>query len=184
MSLLNSAFDTPLFTEVWSSEEEFVNDVRDSRVDVKISNENLILTYYLLYSAYGNTAIRYTDTMQFKYALFVNIFKFGPTWESRLDIQEKIRALTEEDLIKGGKAIYNSAVNPSQEQSTATLEELTTLNGQNTTTYKKSKIEAYQLKWDMLARDVTTDYVNTFSKLFLNILSDTNPVLFGTEVEK
>jgi hypothetical protein len=75
--------------------------------------------------------------------MFSVIFQYGPTWQKRLDIQAKIRGLTDSDILIGSKAIYNTALNPSTAPSTGSLEELTYINSQNTTNYKKSKLEAY-----------------------------------------
>ena len=60
-----------------------------------------------------------------------------------MDIQNKIRNLTEDEIRIGTKAIYNQAVNPGTEPSTGSLEELTSISAQNTTGYKKSKLDAY-----------------------------------------
>ena len=44
--------------------------------------------------------------------------------------------LSEEDIRLGSKAIYNQALNPQTEPSTKSLEELTYINQQNTTTQR------------------------------------------------
>lgn len=43
----------------------------------------------------------------------------------------------------GSKSIYNHAFNPSNEPSTASLDELDYINEQNTSNVKRSKIDAY-----------------------------------------
>jgi hypothetical protein len=77
--------------------------------------------------------------------MFSVIFQYGPTWEKKLDIQEKLRDLTEAEILAGAKAIYNHAFNPETTPSTASLEELNYINDQNITNYKKSKLEAYSI---------------------------------------
>ena len=51
--------------------------------------------------------------------------------------------LTEEQLIQGAKAIYNKAYGDAGEPSTQSLEELEFVNEQNTTNFKKNKLNAY-----------------------------------------
>ena len=136
-------YDTRLFTDIFDDVGTFLWYYEHSEIPTTISQTSARTLYYLLYGRYGNNPIANLDEEQFKYKIFSCVFQYGPTWEKRLDIQSKLRALSEDDLIKGSKAIYNSALNPSSAPSTSSLEELEYINGQNTTNYKKSKMDAY-----------------------------------------
>lgn len=149
-----------------------------------MSNGNATTLFYLLYAKYGNNPIANRDVNQFKYKVFSTIFQYGPTWSKRIEIQEKLRALSEDDLIKGSKAIYNSAQNPSTKPSTSSLEELEYINAQNTTNYKKSKMDAYTQLWDLLATDVTSEFLNKFKNLFKTFVLNERPLVYVTEVEE
>lgn len=180
-------YDTKLFTEVWEDKDEFLSDYSGATqvgIPAIISNTNATTLYYLLYAKYGNNPIANRDINQFKYKVFSIIFEYGPTWEKRLDIQGKLRALTEEDIIKGAKAIYNSALNPSTAPGTGTLEELEYINAQNTTNYKKSKMEAYAQLWELLNTDVTSAFVNKFKICFKQFVRPERPLLYVTDVEE
>lgn len=176
-------YNTPLFTDVWNSADSFKTELQASpfagciHYGETIPNpkpdeppitcpDNVILLYWLLYARYGNNPIANTDIKQFKYKMYSVIFQYGPTWQKRLEIQDKVRSLTEEDLIAGGKAIYNQALNPSVEPGTKTLEELEYINAQNTTNYKKSKLEAYGTLTDLLKTDVTENFLTKFKICF------------------
>ena len=169
-------YNTPLFTDIWGSADSFKTDLQASPFAGSIHYgetaggvtypDNVSLLYYLLYARYGNNPIANTDINQFKYKIYSVVFQYGPTWQKRLDIQDKVRALTEEDIMAGGKAIYNSAYNPSQAPSTASLEELEYINAQNTTNYKKSKLEAYSILTDLLKTDVTEAFIGKFKICF------------------
>lgn len=148
-----------------------------------ITQTELGVIYYLLYAKYGNSHIAYTDENQFKYALYSLIWQYGPTWKKRLDIQDKIRNLSEDELRTGARAIYNHAFNPSTAPSTSTMEELLTINDQNTTNYKKSKLEAYGILWELLKTDVTEVFLTKFKKLFIVITAPDYPLYYTTEVE-
>lgn len=174
-------YDSPIFTQVWCNIDDFLNDYNNIGIPAKISQENATTLFYLLYAKYGNSTIAFTDVEQFKYNVMSTIFMYGPTWEERLLLQEKLRDLSDEDIAQGGKAIYNSALNPGTAPGTSDLEELNFINSQNTTNYKKSKMEAIALKWDLLATDVTNDFLTKFKPLFRKILDPLNGVQFITE---
>ena len=82
----------------------------------------------------------------------------------------------------GTKAIYNTANNPGTEPSTGSLEELPYINSQNTTGYKKSKMDAYANLLALLDTDVTEDFIKKFGKLFITILEPREPLWYGTEI--
>ena len=188
MSLCNSyygGFRTRTFSDIFNTVENFVEGYTGSKLNTgtKYELEGIEQLYYLLYARYGNSHIAYSDENQFKYALYSIIWQYGPTWWKRVEIQNSLRALTEDELISGGKAIYNHSYNPSTAPSTSTLEELLTINDQNTTNYKKSKMEAYTFLWDLLKTDVTQEYLEKFKKLFITITAPDYPLYYTTEVE-
>ena len=174
-------YSTVLFTEVWDDVESFMEDFSSSPFSDCITSQNANLVFYLLYAKYGNSPIANRDINQFKYKVFGTIFQFGPTWEKRLDIQTKLRAISDDDLLKGSKAIYNAALNPSTTPSTSTLEELTYINSQNTTNYKKSKMDAYAQLWELLSTDVTGEFINKFRICFKQFVAPEQPLIYVTE---
>ena len=189
MPTMTPQYSTVLFTDVWSSLEEFSDDFDDSPYGSMTSlfadkDDVLGITFYQLYAKYGNSPIANNDINQFKYKVFGIMFSFGPTWEKRLDIQAKVRALTESDILLGSKAIHNRAENPSTTPSTGSLDELTYINGQDTSTIKRSKLDAYGYLWDLLDTDVTTEYINRFRVCFKQFVRPEEPMLFVTEDEE
>lgn len=190
-------YNTMLFTQVWDNAEVFLADYtaagiftepvveegKTVKAGTKLSNDEITLLFYLLYSRYGNNPIANGDINQFKFKMFTIIFQYGPSWSKRLDIQERLRALNEEDIMKGSKAIYNTAMNPSTAPSTQTLEELTYINSQNTTNYKKSKMEAYAQLWDLIDMDVTSDFLNKFKVCFKTFVMPERPLIYVTDDE-
>ena len=144
-------YDTKLFTEIWDSASDFKTDFQASPFtgcihygEAKPSPEtgnyqdSVTLIYYLLYAKYGNNPIANFDETQFKYKVYSIIFSYGPAWEKRVEIQDKLRSLRDEDLRLGSKAIYNSAYNPSQAPSTQALTELEYINQQNTSNFQRA----------------------------------------------
>lgn len=89
------------FTDIYDNVEDFLADYKDVGIPTSISDKSATTLFYLLYSRYGNSTIAASDTTRFKYRLFGTIFESGPTWEKRLDLQEKLRNLTQDQLISG-----------------------------------------------------------------------------------
>lgn len=118
--------------------------------------------------------------------MFSIIFQYGPAWEKRLDIQAKLRELNENnpEFRKGSKAIYNQAMNPATEPTTAQLDELTYINQQNTTNYNKSLMDAYAQLWGLLDTDVTEDFLKKFQKLFKQFVMPEHTYIYVTEDEE
>jgi hypothetical protein len=174
-------FRNPKFTDVWDTSEAFVGAVKTSSINV-LDDDLLNTLYYLLYASYGNSVVASSDIEQFKYKVYSIIFMYGPTWAKRLEIQEKLRGLSEDEITTGAKAIYNHAFNPDTRPATSTLDELLTINDQNTTKYKKSKLEAYSILLELLKTDVTKEFINKFNKLFLTVVEPEEPLWYEMEV--
>ena len=191
-------YSTMLFSDVWNNANDFLTDYTSAGVftspviengvvvkaGTKLDDKNVTLLFYLLYSKYGNNPIANNDINQFKYKVYSIMFQYGPSWEKRLDIQEKLRALKDEDIQKGSKAIYNTAMNPSTQPSTQSLEELTYINSQNTTNYKKSKMDAFAQLWELIDADVTGDFIAKFRVCFKQFVRPENPLLYITDSEE
>ena len=183
-------YNTVKFVDIWDSVEDFKSDLAASPFDGCIKDgstqgdpDNVSLVFYLLYARYGNNPIANYDINQWKFKIFSTMFQYGPSWEKRLDIQKTLRGLSEADLLAGAKAIHNNALNPSTAPSTGSLDELTFINAQNTTNYKKSKMEAYAQLWDLIETDVTEDFLVKFKKCFKIFVSAEQPLLYVEEEE-
>ena len=190
MSRLPS-YDTKLFCEIYDEASDFVADYKASglydattgHLNNSLSDAKATTLFYLLYAKYANNPIANLDENQFKYKMWSIIFKYGPAWEKKLDIQNKIRELTEDEIRLGSKAIYNHAYNPSTEPSTASLEELTAINEQNTTNYKKSKVDAYMALWQIVVSDVTEAFIKKFEPLFKQFVTPERTWIYVQELE-
>lgn len=183
MNSYYGSYRTRTFSDIFPNLDEFLMKYDEVAIPKKINEDSITTLYYLLYARYGNSHIASSDENQFLYALFSTVFMYGPTWEKRLDIQDKLRALSEDDIVRGSKAIYNHAYNPGTAPSTDSLDELLAINDQNTTQYKKSKLEAYALLMSIIQTDVTADFISKFKKLFIVVLAPDYPLLYETEGE-
>lgn len=175
-------YRTNTFQEIWDSADKFIGEYKNNGIPSTITETSCRTLYYLLYAKYGNSAIASSDENRFKYGVWSTIFKYGPSWEKRLDIQEKLRNLSEDELLKGSKAIYNHAFNPGTAPATGTLEELPAINEQNSTNFKKSKLEGYAMLMQLLQTDVTEEFLAQFKSLFRVFLLE-DPLVYITELK-
>lgn len=174
---------TKTFCQVWTSFEDFKSDYDDLMPLVSggitpLKADNIQATFYLLYARYGNTPIVNYDETQWKMKIMAVIATYAPVWERKKAIQVSLRELTEEELLRGAKQIYNHAYNPSTEPTTAQLEELTHINEQNVTNNKKSKMEAFSILWANLHVDATDEYLNKFKNCFSRFVGDQCPIIY------
>lgn len=186
MRLTNSLFGTnvtPYFVEVWGDAESFYSDYSDCGIPDLINDKETVQTiFYLLYARYGNNAIAATDTNRWKYMLFSLIYQYGPTWAKKMDIQAQLRQLDLDDpsspLFAGSRNINNHSYNPNTAPSTASLEELPTINEQHTTGVKRGYIDAAAALMTLLDTDLTGEFLEKFRKLFVSIVAPQAPLYY------
>ena len=183
-SSLYGNFRTRTFADIYTEFETFKTDYKENGLpNTTLTDNNLKTLYYLLYARYGNSCVASSDENQFKYKLFSTIFMYGPAWQKRLEIQGKLLGLSDDEIVKGSTAIHNSALNPSTTPSTQSTEELDYINAQNTTKYKKSKIEGYATLYGLIESDVTEEFIGKFKKLFITVVEPEKPLWYPTYIE-
>lgn len=181
---------TRIFTDIFPDESTFLEDYKAVGFPYQLSDQNIKTIYYLLYARYGNSHIASMDETQFKYKLFSTIFMYGPTWVKRLDVQEILRNMTEEELMTGSRALLNRSDNPSQPifstdnlnntitEGTDSDTELPTINSQNVSKFRKGKLDAYMNLLALLETDVTEEFLLEFRKLFIKVIQPYAPLWF------
>jgi len=194
MSSMIPQYSTNIFTDIYPDATTFISDYKNVGIPYQytvgtttyqtITDTNVEALFYLLYARYGNSPLANRDITQFKYKLFSIIFQYGPAWQKELEVQRKIMNLSEDDIRLGSKAIYNQALNPQTEPSTAALSELTYINQQYTTNYKKSPLEGYAILMELLKKDVTEEFINKFGRCFKKFVSNERPIIYVTEEEE
>lgn len=178
-------YDTKLFTELYNEADDFLDDWKASGLYKSglIKDDSVKTIFYLLYAKHGNDPIANYDENQFAYRMWSIIFKYGPSWEKKLDIQESLRGLSESDIQQGSMSMYNRALNPDTIPGTDTNTELPYVNDQTVSKSKKGVLDAYNQLWALLTNDVTTVFIDRFDTLFLKIVSPQRSVIYTTELE-
>lgn len=172
MSLTFKKYLSPTFLEIFPTSSDFVSGYQSSPLYInELTDATLGVLYSLLVAKYGENPIANASEDLFKNKLYSVIYKYGPTWNKKLDLQKKLRALTDTELMLGTTTIYNRASNPEQAPSTDTLDELTYINDQNTQKFKKNKSSAYAELYTLLRDDVTDSFINQFKICFRQIVA-------------
>lgn len=177
------------FNEIFTNVNDFIEVYNDSNIPKVLPVEgseygaDVTTLYYMLYARYANSPIASSDETQFVARLLLTIFQYAPTWSKRLELQNKLRNLTDEDLLKGGKAFYNHALNPSTAPVNDTTEALPKIDDQSVTSYLKSKMEGYSILASLLETDVTREFLDQFEVLFNPLVMPDNPICYCNEVE-
>ena len=122
--------------------------------------------YYLLWARYASSHIRSDYPQQWKMKLMMTVFEYGPTWSKRLEIQEKVRNMSDDEIQKGTIMTYNTAMNPDGAPTTETWETLKGINSQNKNLYQRGKLDSYAYIDQILKTDVTREFVEKFKKFF------------------
>ena len=187
--MIDGNYRTRKFKQIFTDSDTFAEEYSESGVNFGefgggFNTDQLTLIYGLLYARYGNSNIASDDENQFKYKVFTTIFMYAPTWFKRLEVQQALRELSLDELQLGAKAIYNSALNPSGQPTTNTVDELNYINQQNTTRYKKGKLDAYATLLELLETDVTEKFIGKFKKLFITIVQPDYPLWYITTPEE
>ena len=172
MNLVLKKYTSPTFSEIFEDSGTFILGYKASPLYInELTDATLQVLYSLLVSKYGDNPIANKNENLFKNKLYAVIFKYGPTWNKKLDLQKKLRALTDTELMLGTTTIYNRASNPEMAPSTGTLDELTYINDQNTQKFKKNKSSAYAELFVMLRDDVTDSFLDKFKICFRQIVA-------------
>lgn len=177
-------YNTVTFCDVWDNAAKFLADCKAADIPLKISDNSCTDLYYLLYAKYANNPIANFDIFQFQYKVYTTIFKYGAEWEKKLEIQDKLRSLSEDDIMKGNSGVYNHANNPSVAPSTTRTEELTYVDDQSVSKQKRGKIEAYEYLWSILNSDVTDEFIAKFEPCFAKFVDRNIGPIYCTEDEE
>lgn len=181
---METMWNTKKFSDIFANLGTFETEYKTSGLYVegyKLSDKSIVSLYYLLYARYANSPIANDDENQFKYKVWSIIFQYATIWEKKLDIQAKLRSMSEEDIMEGSRQLNNHAFHNGTAPSTGTNQEMLGVNQQDVSKYKKGKVEAYMQLWTALESDVTEELLNRFVPLFLQIAKPIRPILFESE---
>lgn len=173
------------FIDIFPNYDTFKSMIDESFVKGLITDGNYYILYNLLLGRYGTAEINSKSGSNYWLCRFYNIiYEYAPEYFKRREIQDNVRKLSVNELTQGTKAIYNTAQNPDSKPSTNSLEELTYISNQSTTNYKYSKVDGYVRLMELMKTDNTSSFLNKFQKLFMQVLTPYQPLLYNYESEE
>ena len=182
---LYGTYRTQKFSDTWTNAQAFIEDYQNIGIPTTLpitasdnTEASATILFYLLYARYGNETWASPDPERRKYDLFAIIWQYAPTWQKDLEIQRKLRSLSDDELQSGSFQVSNVADNPSTDPATDSSELLKFVKAQQTNRFKKGKLEAYAILDSMLKKDVTSDFLNKFKKLFKVIVEPEELLLY------
>lgn len=173
---------TRTFADLFPDVDTFKSEFEASQLKpTGFSDVSVVHLYYLLYASYGNSHIASSDETQFKYKLYSIVFSRGIQWQKAVEIQDKLQALSDKDIVSRGQNISSHAYNPG-EGGTTTVEGSETpildyVNDQSSTTATLDKISAYTRYLNALT-DVTSAFISGFAPLFMKVVYPEGPLLY------
>lgn len=175
---------TKTLSDIYPSYATFAGDYMTSGLPNRFVNSDFLETiYFVLMGEYAASSIMAMSEDLFRARFLTMIHSYGPQLERELKMQDELLKMSDDELQLSSKAIYNTALNPSTEPTTDTLDELTTINQQNVTKHKRSKLDAYALLESLLDDDLISKFVKRFSKLFVRVLRTNNPLYYTTHLQ-
>lgn len=184
MNTYYGSFRTRTFYEIFPDLEAFREALNETPFKTVLQTRGdeppfpIEIAYGLLFARYGNSHSSFSSEAIFRYNIFSTLFMYGPSWAKRLQIQQKVRQMSEDDAIAGATIIYNHAQNPNTVPTTQTTEELDYINDQNVHKHRRNKLEAYANLIALVDTDVSEEFINKFRKFFIQIIAPDTPLLY------
>ena len=169
------AYQTRTFGEIFPSDTAFANFYSTCGIPAMLESGtaynkfNINTIYALLCANYMNSHIKSSSEDRFKLKVMEIIYKLGPTWQREMYLQDQIRKMTMEDMMKGSDALYNHARHPDTEPATSAREHLPYIDEQNATLYNKDKVKALLENMTALDDRTTDRFLSKFKNLFIQI---------------
>ena len=179
-------YSTVLFRDVWGSVNDFLTDYEEEALYLAcgLTTAQLSTIAVLLATQYGNSPIANRDVNQFKFQIYSTIYQYAPNWVKRMEVQSKLRELTDAQLREGAEAIYNHAYNPEAEPSSQAYDALNYINEQNASKHKKGPLDGYAILLALLEDDITYKFLKKFQHCFKQFVAPEDPLLFVTEEDE
>lgn len=174
-----------IFTDIWEEPTDMITDFRDSYLNkAGFTDTSLGVLYSQLYARHGSDHIAYSDAEQWKYAVFSIIYNEGMKWQVSRTTQDLLESLPEDEILYGGKVVTNATRNPStSDKDMSDTSGLPTIDAQDASINVMNKVVAYSGYVSSL-KDVTTEFINKFDKLFSRVVTNPGRVMYRTEPEE
>lgn len=184
------SYSTRTFGEIFPTSTDFATFYSSCGVPAKLRTRTTLAQYdinaiyALLCAEYMNEHVRSASEDRFKLAVMKTIFSYGPTWQREMEMQDKLLDMTDADMLKGSKQLYNHAANPNTTPAVSSVEELTYIDDQNATHNFRNALDAYGDLMSLLDDKPTERFISKFKPLFGVIAYPGNTIYFESEEDE
>lgn len=100
------------FNEIYNDYTDFSNDSKIYLAENYISNDDLELLYVLFYNQFAEQSIKFLDPILWKRRFWTKLAFKAKTLLKKRDLMDKLRELTEDEMLDKGVSVVNQAMNP------------------------------------------------------------------------
>lgn len=178
ISYAENVFLTKTFYEQYPNVDKFVEmwNVSPFKIDT-ISQEEIRNMYYQLVSEYMVSHFAFIEPLQIDLQVAKTIYNYYPNLKKKLDLQDQILKMTEEDLADGNTAINSSMSNPDTDEISPSDATLPYTASKSIQTRKYSKPDRYTRQYNLIVDGLYDLYIKRFKSLFLTLIVGTNNLL-------
>ena len=180
-------YNTKTFSQIFPTSSDFSSCIKndfEEYAKYSLTDASIKTLYWCLFARYADNPIVNMSENNFKAKIVAIVFAKGPTWERKLALQKSLRELTDDELQKGAKTIFNRAAHDETEPGTDTDTELAYINSQDVSKHNRGKLDAYAYLMDVLKNDVTEEFIREFAKLFSKFVSPNVTRIYVTDLDE
>lgn len=100
------------FNEIYNDYTDFSNDSKIYLAENYISEDDLELLYVLFYNQFAEQSIKFLDPILWKRRFWTKLAFKAKTLLKKRDLMDKLRELTEDEMLDKGVSVVNQAMNP------------------------------------------------------------------------
>lgn len=166
--LVNST-STP--EDLWQTTDMFYNDFMASPFSGDVDNNlynraDLDKVFWHLMSKYDESHYSYKSDDKCKLKTFHVIHQYLPTYLKRIELQERIRNMTDQDLFDSGKQVVKSANTPDVEEDMNSLSTPQYTDNIQVQNRQSAKLLAIQQQYGSILDNVWDEFIDKFAFLF------------------
>ena len=174
-----NTFITRIFSDIYPDMESFKEDVTKYS-KIKMTDEEQEDLFFMIYSRYGNSNLRYTDEFLFSLRLFNHINIFYPKVLAIKRDQIKLRESTDAELQYGGKTIQNQAQHNTADIANDTSLGVPQIDGQTVSILERSKLGVLQERLFSYTSGEEDVFLKDMYILFVQVIAPLSDLLFAT----
>jgi hypothetical protein len=177
--MMTKTYATRTFSDIYPDEYTFISDLNEA-INFTMSDEEKSDLFWMIYSKYGDSNVRYTNEYLFKAALFkryVNVYY--PTLLAILREQKKLRETPDDEFAKAGKMVVNIGAHNTADVSTDTTEGIEQLDTQQISNSQRGLMSVIADRLSVLKAGMEEQFLKRLNPLFIQIIAPQWDLLYG-----